>query len=513
MAIPMRSKKSKITKKTVNKENSIFDSSKILAFSLLAVLIIFIWSSSTSILSDTTVRICATSRKFNLFCEIPLPVINVIQKESHFPPSASQSAPSNNKEMVNARKEVERQVSVLRSYIAKSKALNALNCDGRGIYVYDLPTKFNKDLLAKCKEITWLDFCKYLSNDGIGEPLLELGNGWYNTHQYSLEPIFHSRVLNHPCRVKTAEEANLFYVPFYGGLDVLRWHFKNVSNDLKDALSHELVDWLKSQSSWRRNFGLDHVLVLGKITWDFRRSGNGTWGTGLLGLDGLDRVFKLLIERHPWEINEVGVPHPTHFHPRSDKEILDLQAQLRRTHRVNFISFAGASRNSSESIRSRIIDQCTSTPDKCTFLDCENQACFSPVPVIKLFMKSEFCLQPAGDSPTRKSLFDSLVAGCIPVLFNPLTAYYQYAWHLPEDYRKYSVYIDQDDIRSSKVNVVEVLVKIPLKEREKMRKYIIFELMPRLVYADPRAKLEIFEDAFSIAMNNLLERSRISRLH
>ncbi|XP_074315425.1 xyloglucan-specific galacturonosyltransferase 1-like [Silene latifolia] len=407
--------------------------------------------------------------------------------------------------MLNAMKKADEHLSVLRSYIAKSKHSD---CNGKGIYVYDLPEKFNRGLFAKCNEmLTGLDYCMYFTNDAMGEPLTELGKGWYNTHQYSLEPIFHSRILNHPCRVHNVEDAKVFYVPHYGGLDVLRWHFKNVSNDLKDTLTNELLEWLELQSSWKRNSGRDHVFVLGKVSWDFRRGENKTWGTRLLELPGLHEPLKLLIERHPWKINEVGVPHPTYFHPSSDQEILALQAELKRVQRVNLISFAGASRKAPESIRSILIEQCTSASDKCKFFDCRNLACLSPVPVINLFRESEFCLQPPGDSPTRKSLFDSLVAGCIPVVFYPFTAHYQYPWHLPEDHRRYSVYIDQEEVKSSKVNVVKMLVKITWEEREEIRKYIIDELMPRLVYSDPRAKLEMFEDAFDISVNSLVERA------
>lgn len=95
--------------------------------------------------------------------------------------------------------------------------------------MYDLPSKFNKDLISQCNDMLppWVDFCGYLSNGEIGEAV---GRAWYNTHQYALELIFHARVLNHSCRVYDPANAKLFYVPYYGGLDVLRWHFKNVTN-------------------------------------------------------------------------------------------------------------------------------------------------------------------------------------------------------------------------------------------------------------------------------------------
>ncbi|KAJ9555375.1 hypothetical protein OSB04_009989 [Centaurea solstitialis] len=140
------------------------------------------------------------------------------------------------------------------------------------------------------------------------------------------------------------------------------------------------------------------------------------------------------------------------------------------------------------------------------FFDCKSGLCDEPQSLIGLFTESEFCLQPPGDSPTRKSVFDSLVAGCIPVVFDPFTAYYQYPWHLPEDHEKYSIFVDKEEVREKKVNVVEKLMKVGVKERDDMRRYIVYELMPRLVYGDQDAKFEMFQDAFSITINNLVER-------
>jgi hypothetical protein len=172
------------------------------------------------------------------------------------------------------------------------------------------------------------------------------------------------------------------------------------------------------------------------------------------------------------------------------------------------VSFAGAARDDADdNIRSILIDQCSSKSDsKCKFLNCSSVKCSEPESIIELFVESEFCLQPPGDSPTRKSVFDSLISGCIPVLFDPFTAYYQYPWHLPEDYDKYSVFLDKKEVREMNVNVVERLGNISLRERENMRRYIVYELLPGLVYGDHNAELEKFQDAFTITINNLLER-------
>ncbi|XP_076898645.1 putative xyloglucan galactosyltransferase GT20 [Bidens hawaiensis] len=415
-----------------------------------------------------------------------------------------------NDEIKKAREFVEENLRVQRSWAANQNwNLNQNQCDGRGIYVYELPPKFNKDLVAQCHDmVPWVDMCKYFSNNAFGEPIPELGNRWFRTHQYSLELIFHSRVLKHPCRVYDGNQAKMFYVPYYGGLDILRWHFKNVSNEVKDTLSYELVNWLEMQKSWDKNLGKDHVFVLGKISWDFRRKDHTSWGTRFLELEEMQNPLKLMIERQPWELNDIGIPHPTHFHPHSDDDIRTWQRKIISSHRRSLISFAGAARpDAHDNIRSILIDQCTSaTEEQCRFFDCKSKHCDEPQSLIGLFTESEFCLQPPGDSPTRKSVFDSLVSGCIPVLFDPFTAYYQYPWHLPEDHGKYSVFIDQEEVWTMKVNVVERLMKVPLKERDDMRRNIVYDLMPKLVYGDEDSKFDMFQDAFSITMNNLMER-------
>mmetsp|Transcript_41376 Transcript_41376/g.79125 ORF Transcript_41376/g.79125 Transcript_41376/m.79125 type:complete len:374 (-) Transcript_41376:44-1165(-) len=46
-----------------------------------------------------------------------------------------------------------------------------------------------------------------------------------------------------------------------------------------------------------------------------------------------------------------------------------------------------------------------------------------------VYMESEFCFQPPGDNPVRRAFFDSLVAGCVPVIFTPHMA--DFAWYTP----------------------------------------------------------------------------------
>lgn len=122
-----------------------------------------------------------------------------------------------------------------------------------------------------------------------------------------------------------------------------------------------------------------------------------------------------------------------------------------------------------------------------------------------MFQSSQFCLQPQGDSYTRRSAFDSMLAGCIPVFFHPGSAYTQYTWHLPKNYTKYSVFIPEDDIRKRNMSIEEILGQIPPEQVRIMREEVI-GLIPRLVYADPRSKLETLKDAFDVAVQAVIDK-------
>ncbi|GLT70800.1 hypothetical protein SLA2020_428590 [Shorea laevis] len=258
-------------------------------------------------------------------------------------------------------------------------------------------------------------------------------------------------------------------------------------------------------------WGRDHFLVAGRITWDFRRTGEkeSDWGNKLMLLPESRNMTMLVIESSPWDKNDFAIPYPTYFHPSTDNEVFRWQNRMRRQKRRYFFSFAGAPRpNLPDSIRTEIIEQCqASAGRKCRLLECRDRAnkCYKPIHVMKMFQNSVFCLQPPGDSFTRRSAFDSILAGCIPVFFHPGSAYVQYLWHLPKDYTKYSVYIPANDVKSGKVSIQKILLRIPKAKVRAMREEVIRQI-PRVIYAHPRSRLETLKDAFDITVKGVLER-------
>lgn len=128
---------------------------------------------------------------------------------------------------------------------------NLDSCSGKYIFVYDLPSKFNEDLLKGCHNLMkWSDMCPYMSNLGLGPKVIEKSNervllkeNWYATNQFSLEVIFHNTMKHYKCLTNDSSLASAIYVPYYAGLDVGQylWGF---NTSIRDASPKELMKWL-----------------------------------------------------------------------------------------------------------------------------------------------------------------------------------------------------------------------------------------------------------------------------
>lgn len=388
-------------------------------------------------------------------------------------------------------------------------------CGGRYIYVHDLPSRFNEDMLKECKSLSlWTNMCKFTTNAGLGPPLENVegvfsNTGWYATNQFTVDVIFSNRMKQYDCLTRDSSLAAAFFVPFYAGFDIARflWGHHNIS--VRDASSLDLMDWLMKRPEWKLMGGKDHFLVAGRIAWDFRRlsDSDSDWGNKLLFLPAGKNMSTLVVESSPWNANDFGIPYPTYFHPAKDADVFNWQDRMRKLERKWLFSFAGAPRpDNPKSIRGKLIDQCRkSKVGKLLECDFGESKCHSPSSIMKMFQSSLFCLQPQGDSYTRRSAFDSMLAGCIPVFFHPGSAYTQYTWHLPKNYTLYSVFIPENDIRWRNVSIEERLSQIPPEQVKTMREAVI-SLIPRLIYADPRSKLETLKDAFDVSVQAVIDK-------
>ncbi|KAJ4723132.1 putative Xyloglucan galactosyltransferase KATAMARI1 [Melia azedarach] len=272
--------------------------------------------------------------------------------------------------------------------------------------------------------------CPYLVNFGFGpeienHDMVLLNESWFLTNQFLLEVIFHERMKNYSCLTNDSALASAIYVPFYAGLDLGR-HLWGGNISVRDSSALDFVKWVAGKPEWKRMWGRDHFLVVGRISRDFRRKtdNESDWGSKFRFFPESKNMSMLAIESSSWN-NDYAIPYPTCFHPSKESKILKWQDKMRRQKRQCLFSFAGApSPDLKDLIRGKIMDQCIASGSLCKLINCDCGAtnCNNPVNVMKVFQNSVFCLQSPGDSYTRRSIFYAILAACIPVFFLPGTA-------------------------------------------------------------------------------------------
>jgi hypothetical protein len=129
-----------------------------------------------------------------------------------------------------------------------------------------------------------------------------------------------------------------------------------------------------------------------------------------------------------------AAPYPSSYHWHEDiKELPWLAPASDRKILALFIGSVKTSQPNSNSLRKLLYDQCV-VDKECQWHKTAH-ACNGVVnagAVMSLLRLSQYCPAPTGDSITRKSIFDSLVAGCVPVLFSKASLE-QYSWHLSKE--------------------------------------------------------------------------------
>ncbi|KAK4431595.1 Xyloglucan galactosyltransferase XLT2 [Sesamum alatum] len=389
-------------------------------------------------------------------------------------------------------------------------------CPYGKVYVYDLPPLFNTEIVKNCDNLNpWSSRCDALSNSGFGKAATgisrivpeKVSGAWFWTDQFSLEVIYHNRMLNYRCRTLEPESAAAFYIPFYTGLAVERFLFtSNSTTEERDRHCNLMLNWVSDQPFFKKSSGWDHFITVGRISWDFRRSKDGDWGSSCIYMPKMRNITRLLIEKNPWDYFDVGVPYPTGFHPASVADVKLWQDFVSSRERHTLFCFAGATRGFIKNdFRGILLSQCYSEPGSCRVVDCGGSKCANgSSAILETFLHSDFCLQPRGDSFTRRSIFDCMVAGSIPVFFWHRTAYLQYQWFLPGEPESYSVFIDRHEVQNG-TSIKSVLDKISKEKVKSMREKVI-EYIPKMIYANSDKGLEGIDDAFDVAVEGVLRR-------
>lgn len=408
-------------------------------------------------------------------------------------------------------------------------------CAGRRIHIRRLPPRFNAHLLRHCDAgfpladpstpATSSPPCESLVNHGLGPRTHSSSRSWYRTDTRLLEVFFHRRVAERGCLVADPALADAVYLPYYAGLDSLPYVLDPALLDSSAQHGAELAEFLardRPQILARRH-GHDHFLVLAGSAWDYSQPVRAAaaaaaearlWGTtSLLRLPALGNLTFLTLESRAWPWQEHAIPHPTSFHPASLPRLRAWLARARRARRPALMLFSGGvSRPSRPNIRGSILAECANRTDACVVVDCSGGRCsHDPIRYMRPMLHSRFCLQPPGDTPTRRSTFDAILAGCVPVFFEDAAARRQYGWHLPpERYDEFSVYIPKESVVFGGVKIAETLAAVGEGEVRRMRERAL-EMAPRVLYRRHGSTAELSEtakDAVDLAVDGALRRIR-----
>ncbi|CAD6209092.1 unnamed protein product [Miscanthus lutarioriparius] len=401
-------------------------------------------------------------------------------------------------------------------------------CAGRRIHIRRLPASFNTHLLLYCAtafpladpDSKSVPACTSLANHGLGPRTHNGTRSWYRTDARLLEPFFHRRLLEHDCLAARPAQADAVFLPYYAALDALPYvlHPDLLNSSALHGLPLARFLARHQPRVLARRHGHDHFFLLAGTAWDYSQphDADPRWygTTSLLRLPELANFTVLTLESRAWPWQEHAIPHPTSFHPSSLPRLRSWIARARRSRRTALMLYAGGvSRPSRLNIRGAILAECANrTSAVCTVVDCSAAACgLNPVAYMRPMLNANFCLQPPGDSPSRRSTFDAIVAGCIPVFFEHAAARMHYGWHLPRGrYDQFSVTIPKESVVMGDVRIADVLAAVPEDKVARMRERVL-EMAPRVVYRRHGSAADLREatkDAVDLAVEGVLRRIR-----
>lgn len=290
-------------------------------------------------------------------------------------------------------------------------------------------------------------------NNGAGV-VIDHSHGAYHTDQYQLFPLLYHRAVSDPRRTLNPDEATTFIIPYDFANDCAYYKkcsksLENVCFDFRKCPLAPDVELLLSESKYfQRNQGKDHLLVIGMNYAMDHYIGKPKCKRLLNGI--CRNCTKLAIDDYSFMygddqgIKDRGdywhaIPFPADFHwTRYVKPPFPWD----ETDRPILVSYVGSSRSyygPARRLRGSIIHYCELHSNECIHQSYGANGTRSSFLVegfnpLQISSRSIFCFQPIGDLMTRKGLFDSLLQGCIPVVFDVLTSSVMYTWHWDESF-------------------------------------------------------------------------------
>ena len=392
--------------------------------------------------------------------------------------------------------------------------INSKNEKEGKFYIYDWPSHLDDCYPppGSSLDTTTSYSHDFYENEGAGK-LLDSKNSYFATWQFSLYKNLMARLRVSKYRTLDPNEAIAFIVPYDPGVHSYIDH-KTGRPRLASPHGWEAIRLLQKASKdkqkfWKMN-GHNHFVFF-SVT-GYQMVGIGT---KVFFMTICQNCTVLSIETAPGNIAIPGrthkswysVPYPSSIHwwdgqkeapwsLASSSLTSSISAAIKRDILAIFIGSLKTRTAHSNLLRRKLHAQCGEsdnckwlrTAHSCTGVLGSNQS------TVLLYRRSIFCLAPAGDSLTRKSVFDSYTTGCIPVIFARATLS-QYFWHLSEsEIDASTVYLPKLDVLKKDVNFMKILEAIP-KEEILKKQQAIARLAPRLQYSVVPEKYRAAKDS------------------
>lgn len=360
------------------------------------------------------------------------------------------------------------------------------------VYVYDLPDSLI-DHSKKQKE----GFGGKAKLKGDRDKKL-YGGLLYETDQYAFPSILETRLReSNMCRTLDPNEADLFYAPVLPAPKPGKYWNATCSAISAETVKNALVH-LNASNACKHFFavGKGHYNAAQCVGWYSHP------------IPSLRSVQRLSYTHYIFQVNEHGaheyvpndatkkeypnlysVPYPSSLHFSSSKTEMKHFQEARHV----LMSFIGKDSHGDVEVRQRISKSCREYKSDQV---CEYIERFKPTLATNKG-KATFCLEPAGDSPWRKSISDSITFGCIPVLFSELTDNVT-PWFWKDWKDRARVLVPRDDFVAGRIDLKKLLQSIPPELLSLMKK-TLKDKARRFQYSideDP-------EDGIRITLDNL----------
>eukprot|EP01038_Epipyxis_sp_PR26KG_P008500 gene8500-11492_t len=385
-------------------------------------------------------------------------------------------------------------------------------------YIYEWPHLMNRyaNRSDRSHGHHGVEFPHWYSQYGAGR-IMNRTEHEHKTSQFSLFKIMIERLqLDESRRTFDPNLATTFIIPYDIGMDATFTESNGRMRRTGCPIAKEVIPLLQSSSYFNKNNGYNHLLINSLSIDDYM-------------FVSKDRSFEMKNRGINWH----AVPFPSDYHYNMNITAPILPPWERATfprllhnNQQIIISFLGTTKvfnQVSTSIREALVLQCNNHSDICKHVEYYHEYDRSQHIISR---DSIFCLQPPGNLPTRKSVFDSILSGCIPVFFHPLTAKLMYEWHINQSQWEeiaihYDSYEENQELLSGSTDFINKLYMIYLNNpkeiirKQELIKQIGFQLQYSLIIKmnsiptvstkiNPHTHLKLY-DAYDVSIENVLK--------